>query len=397
MEQISSKQMSNQNDSHKTDNSLPEVAPWPDSVDPMLLLNEISCLIKRFIVCEREVVIAATLWTAMTWFMDVIHVAPIAVITAPEKRCGKSQLLHLMSLMVCRPIPASNITPSALFRSIDQWQPTLLIDEADTFMKDNEELRGIINAGHTRMTAYVIRSVGKDFITKRFSVWSAKAIAGIGKPTDTILDRGIVLELRRKLAHETVDRLRHVDPAVFQNITAKLAIFSQDYSDPVREARPNLPDTLNDRAQDNWEPLLAIASVAGNNWIKLAYNAASKISGDIEQSVSIGVELLADIETVISTIQSNHISTADLLAGLCKDTEKPWATYNRGLQMTPRQLATRLREFRIVSYTIRLPGGTLKGYKFENFADAFARYIPGYGTLSETPSQDTNDGDLAVT
>lgn len=393
MEQVLSKPISNQHISQKTDNSLPEVAPWPDPVEPMLLLNEISCLVKRFIVCEQEVVTAATLWIAMTWFMDVIHVAPIAVITAPEKRCGKSQLLHLMSLMVCRPIPASNISPSALFRSIDQWQPTILIDEADAFMKDNEELRGIINAGHTRLSAYVIRSVGKDFITKRFNVWSAKAIAGIGKPTATIVDRGIILELRRKLAHESVDRLRHVDPTVFQIITAKLARFAQDYSERVRAARPDLPNTLGDRAQDNWEPLLAIASMAGNNWTKLAYNAANKISGNIDPSESIGVELLADIDTVISTVKSTYITTADLLAGLCKDPERPWATYNRGLQMTARQLANLLREFRIVSYTIRLPNvGTLKGYKFENFADAFARYIPGYGTLSETPSQDTNDG-----
>lgn len=362
----------------KNENSLPDVVPWPEPIDPMLLLNEISCLVKRFIVCEHEVVIATTLWAAMTWFMDVIHVAPIAVITAPEKRCGKSQLLHLMSMLVCRPIPASNISPSALFRCIDQWQPTLLIDEADTFMKDNEELRGIINAGHTRNSAYVIRSVGKDFVTKRFNVWSAKAISGIGKPSDTILDRGVTLELRRKLPTEEVDRLRYVDPMVFQNITSKLARFALDYSEHVAAARPSLPDTLNDRAQDNWEPLLSIALMAGNNWIKQAYNAAHKISGDLEQSVSTGVELLVDIETIISTIKATYISTADLLNNLCKDPERPWATYNRGLRMSPRQLATRLREFRIVSYTVRIGESTLKGYKFENFADAFARYIPGY-------------------
>jgi putative DNA primase/helicase len=138
----------------------------------------------------------------MTWFIDVIQVAPLAVITAPEKRCGKSLLLSLFGQLVARPITASNISPAALFRSIDAWNPTLLIDEADAFMKDNEELRGLLNSGHTRDSAYVIRIVGEKFTPTKFNTWGAKALAGIGHVADTLMDRAVILELRRKLPHE---------------------------------------------------------------------------------------------------------------------------------------------------------------------------------------------------
>jgi 5S rRNA maturation endonuclease (ribonuclease M5) len=325
------------------------IEPWHKSINPTELLNEIAATIRRFIVCQNETVTAATLWTAMTWFIDVIQVAPLAIITAPEKRCGKSQMLFLLSRMVNRPVAASNITPAALFRSIDAWQPTLLIDEADTFMRENEELRGLINCGHTRESAYIIRVVGDDHTPKTFFVWSAKALAGIGKLPDTIIDRSITLELRRKLSEEKVERLRHADPAIFKRISAKLARFSQDYSDKIRFAKPELPEVLNDRAQDNWEPLFAIAEIAGSDWMQLAQSAALKLSGEINQPQSMGVELLADIHEIYETQRVDRFSTIDLITSLCKDEEKPWITYNRGKPITPRQIASLLREFRIFS------------------------------------------------
>lgn len=146
------------------------VEPWPESVDPAQLLTAIAECIRRFIVCEPETATTAALWAAMTWFIDVVQVAPLAVITAPEKRCGKSQLLFLLGRLVNRPLTASNISPAALFRAIDAWQPTLLVDEADAFMKENEELRGLINCGHTRDSAYIVRVVGENFTPTKFTM-----------------------------------------------------------------------------------------------------------------------------------------------------------------------------------------------------------------------------------
>lgn len=359
------------------ENSTPfaTVEPWPEKINPSELLNEIAATIRRFIACQKETVTAATLWSAMTWFIEAIQVAPLAIITAPEKRCGKSQLLFLLGRIVNRPLSASNITPAALFRSIDSWQPTLLIDEADTFMRENEELRGLINCGHTRDSAYIIRVVGDDHTPKTFFVWGAKALAGIGKLPDTMMDRSITLELRRKLAEENVERLRHADPQIFKRISSKLARFSQDYADKIRFAKPELPDVLNDRAQDNWEPLFAIAEIAGTEWLQLAQNAALKLSGEAIQPQSMGVELLSDIHEIYESRRVDRFTSTDLIEALCKDDERPWVTYNRGKPITPRQIASLLREFKIVSNTIRMGSITAKGYLYYQFADPFARYL----------------------
>lgn len=374
-----------------------DVDPWPDPIQPAALLSEVADTVVRFIICQPETAHAVALWVAMTWLMDVVQVAPLAIISAPEKRCGKSLLLFLLGRLSYRPLTASNITPAALFRAVDAWRPTLLVDEADAFVKDNEELRGLLNCGHTRDSAYIVRVVGENYTPTRFNVWGAKALAGIGHLADTLMDRAVTLELRRKLPHESVERLRYAEPGLFDDLAAKLARFAEDHRDAVRRARPELPASLNDRAQDNWEPLLAIADVAGGQWPAQARKAALKLSGVDSPTMSIGTELLADIQEVFEHKRVDRISTADLIAALCDDDEKPWATYNRGKPLNPRQLSRRLAEYGIKSTTIRINYGTAKGYLLEWFEEAFSRYLASPPSTSVTASQPSNDGALRVT
>lgn len=362
-----------------------DIEPYPQPIEPAKLLEEVVTTIRRFIVAEPETMTAAALWIASTWFIDVAQVAPLAVITAPEKRCGKSQLLTLIGKLSRRPMTASSISPAALFRSIDAWRPTLLIDETDALLKDNEELRGLLNAGHTRDSAYVIRVVGDDFTPTKFSVWGCKALSGIGHIADTLMDRAVILELRRKLPHEQVDRLRYAEPGLFDGLAAKMARFMVDYSEAVRIARPHLPDELNDRAQDNWEPLLAIADVAGGHWPETARHAALHISGKTDEGAtqSTGVELLTDIAEVFEHTERERITTADLIQELCSDDEKPWATYNRGKPLAPRQLSKKLSGYGIQSKNLKLGYKSVKkGFERSQFDEAFARYTP-------TPSDST--------
>jgi len=371
-----------------------ETDPWLEPVNPAMLLTDIAATIRRFIVCGEEVSHAVALWIAMTWFIDVVQVAPLAVITSPEKRCGKSLLLSLMKRLSARAITASSISPAALFRTIEAWSPTLLIDEADSFMKDNEEMRGLLNSGHTRDSAYVIRTVGDNFTPTKFSTWGAKALAGIGHVADTLMDRAVIMELRRKLAHEKVERIRYAASDLFDNLRAKLARFADDYSDRVRQARPPLPNSLNDRAQDNWEPLLAIAMTASDEWLKIGTAAALKLSGGEGESQTLGTELLSDIQEIFEEKQVDRIATAELIKALCADDEKTWSTYNRGLPIKPRQLANKLKGYGIQSKTIRIGFDTAKGYEKNQFAEAFSRYIPSSPSASVTTSQPTPAKDL---
>jgi len=382
------------------DNDLPfiEVDPWPEPIDPARLLTDIATEIRRFIVCDREISHAVALWVAMTHVIDAVQIAPLAIITAPEKRCGKTLLLTLLGRLVARAIQASSISPAALFRTIDAWGPTLLIDEADAFMKDNEELRGLINSGHTRDSAYVIRTVGESYTPTKFNTWGAKALSGIGHVADTLMDRAVILELRRKMPHEQVDRIRHAEPGLFDDLRAKLARFAEDYSDQVRQARPPLPPSLNDRAQDNWEPLLAIAQVAGGDWLQTGTTAALKLSGSESATQTIGTELLADIKEIFDKKAVGRISTADLIKTLCADDEKPWATYNRGLPIKPRQIANKMKGYGVMSKTIRFNSvDVAKGYEKNQFDEAFLRYIPSTPSVCVTPLQANNHEVLPVT
>jgi putative DNA primase/helicase len=369
-----------------------EVEPYPETIDPAQLLNEVSDTIRLFIVLDAEQAHAAALWCALTWFIDVVEVAPLAIINAPEKSCGKTQLLTVLGRMAYRPLPASNASASALFRAVELWKPTILIDEADTFFRDNAELHGMVNAGYLRGGS-ILRSeaVGDSWEPRNFSVFSAKALAGIALEKhlpDATMSRGIVFNLRRKLSHESVSRLRHSDRDLFASIAEKLARFALDYSQQVRVARPALPDSLSDRDQDNWDGLLAVASCAGDEWLDRTTRAALKLSGAGEAAPSTGNELLADIQTVFEIKKIDRIGSTDLITALCEDEENPWATYNRGKQLSPRQLSTRLKAYSIASKDIRFAAYEVKkGFELSQFADAFARYLSTPLILPQHPQQ----------
>ena len=129
--------------------------------------------------------VALPLWVLGTYVFNLFRIFPMIGLVSPEKRCGKSTVLTLLKALCCKSILASNISTAAIYRVIEAWQPTLLIDEADTFLKDNDEMRGIINSGHTKDTAYVIRTEGDNYEPKKFSTWAPKAIAMIGDMPDT--------------------------------------------------------------------------------------------------------------------------------------------------------------------------------------------------------------------
>ena len=371
-----------------------EVDPHGEPVNGAALLDEIKATVKRFIVCKDDTATAVTLWIAATWFVDVAQVAPIAMITAPEMRCGKSQLLSFMGKLSYRPVQGSSLTSAVVFRMVEKYSPTLFIDEADAFMKDNEEMRLVINGGHTRDSAYIYRTVGDNHEPARFSIWGFKAIAGISasKIAGTITDRSVVLELRRKLDNEQVDRLRYCDPELFTRLASMLARFAEDNREALRECRPVLPGQLNDRQQDNWEPLLAIATVAGGHWLTTATQAALSISGTSSPTVSTSIELLQDIKQAFEERKVDRISTADLLTALFDDTEAPWLTYNRGGKpMTARQLAGRLREFGVHSTTLRIGTVPSKGYSLAQLEDVFSRYLNANVTDTSVTSDFVTD------
>lgn len=368
----------------------PPVEPWPDAVDGCHLLDDIVSAMRRFVVADLPTLRAAALWVVHTWLIDALTVSPIANITAPEMRCGKTVLLSALGRLAYRPMQVANIAPAALFRSIEAWSPTLLIDEVDTFLRENEDARGIINSGFTRDSAFVVRCVGDDHKPTKFTTWGAKALCGIGKIAETLADRSIPLRLRRKSLEERAENLRRSDDAEWAELRSRIASFARDNAVRIADMRPDPIPGLSDRANDCWEPLLSIAETAGGTWPAIARVAASSLHDAEVPALTIGAQLLSDVRDAFG--RRDRMSSVELLAALVADEENPWATWNKGRAMTVKQLAVRLSEYGIRSNTIRMGGTTAKGYRLEQFADAFARYIPiPTHAQSVTSSQSSND------
>jgi hypothetical protein len=272
-----------------------EIERWDEAVDAAALLAELRDTFAQHVILPEHGAAAMALWTLHAWALDAADVSPFLVFSAPEMRCGKSTALALLFRTCPRTTFASNISPAAVFRFIEAYRPTLIIDEADSFVRGSEELRGILNSGHTRDTAFIVRCEGEDHAPKEFSTWAPKAVALIGKLPGTIQDRAIVVPMQRKKPGERVTKLRgREDADRFLVLRRKASRWAEDSLEVLRMARPALPEALNDRAQDHWEPLLAIADLAGGDWPKVARDAALTLSGDAETGASsLSTQLLA--------------------------------------------------------------------------------------------------------
>jgi hypothetical protein len=134
-----------------------EVEPWAEPVDGRALLDALTSVLKRFVVLGRFAAETLALWILHTYGFRLRDVTTYVGVESPQKRCGKTTLLTVLSELVNRPVVASNISSPAFFRVIEEKHPTLMIDEADTVLHRNDELRGILNAGYKRKTAYVVR------------------------------------------------------------------------------------------------------------------------------------------------------------------------------------------------------------------------------------------------
>jgi putative DNA primase/helicase len=244
------------------------VESWPEPVDGAALLDSIEREFRRYIVLPKDADIALALWVLHAWTMDAGDISPFLVLVSPTKRCGKTSVLIILFYLTPKSELASNITASSLFRYIEEVRPTLLIDEADSFVKDNEELRGVLNSGHTKVAANVIRNVeiNGEHKPRRFSTWAAKAIATIRSLADTLEDRSVIITLQRKLRNANVERLRRRDTEEFQKLRSQAARWAADNFGKLVDPNPVVPEVLNDRASDNWRPLLAIADLAGGAW-----------------------------------------------------------------------------------------------------------------------------------
>jgi hypothetical protein len=363
--------------------SIEKTEPWPEPVDTATLLRECGAQICRYVVLVQDHhQTAAVLWAAHCWLYDhgVPTYSPILAPTSAEPDSGKTTLVAVVGRMAPRFSLNIEMTGPSLYRFVDAVKPTLVIDEADDLFVRKSDLKHLINAGWTR-GAKIPRQVNIDgvWVTAYFDPFTPKAIALLGRNLPpTTRSRSIELRMLPKRADEKAEEFKHIDDAEFAVLRRKFARWAADNAAALRAAKPTAPSGLNNRAAMNWTLLLAIAELAGGEWPKRAREAAERLSRSGRQP-SDGVKLLIATKKMFLSSGAKVLASERIVAELIKDPTDIWVDYNRGGNVTQRQVAHLFSAYDIEPGTVHPTGRSNyspQGYKLEQFDDVFARLVP---------------------
>ena len=345
--------------------------PWPEPVDGEILLDELTAAIRQYVVLEDGAAEAIALWIVHTHGLDAFVISPRLAITSAVMRCGKTTLLDILSCLVLRPLAVANVTAAGVFHAVDTTRPTLLVDEGDTFLPKDRALRGILNSGHHRHLAYVVR------VDRTYSTWAAVAIAMIGELPATLADRSIAVRLNRRRADEAISAFRLDKTDELDRLARKVARWVADKMQRFGEADPEIPSALENRNADNWRPLLAIADTAGGEWPARARRIAEFITAASRDSVQPHeIMLLEDIHALFEHRAADRLSSAEMADALAELEGRPWGEGRGAMPISKKAIANLLAPFKIAPLEMRIGGHVLRGYRIGQFEDAFARYLP---------------------
>jgi Protein of unknown function (DUF3631) len=349
--------------------------PWPDPVDSAEVLNQISQTLSRNMVLPVDAADAIALWAAHTHCFQAFSHTPRLHISSPLKQCGKTTLLKILDCLVAKPFRIANVKDKAAFRVVEQFNPTVLIDEADSFICDNEELCDILVTGHERDSC-IIRCVGYEKELRAFDVFSPAVISGIGPIPGVLQDRSISIRLFRAKPGELRQRFDSRNTDHVENLRRKLARLAADHFQRIIDCNPTLPPGAYNRLADNWRPLFAIAEIAGSDWPDRARAAFAALVDQREDDQDLGVMLLADIHQIFTEQGIDRIPSAGLVQALNAMADRPWSEANKDRPVSQVWLARKLAAFDIYPSALRVQEKIGRGYFLTAFRDAFERYLP---------------------
>jgi hypothetical protein len=370
-----------------------------DDASPAALLDDVFAFLGRFVAYPSEHShVAHALWIAHTHMMQAWETTPRIAFLSPEPGSGKTRALEITELLVPRPVSAVNMSPAALFRMVghEDGLPTILFDEIDTVFgpkaKENEELRGLLNAGYRR-GAKTYRCVvsGKKVEVEEIEAFSAVALAGLGDLPDTILTRSVIIRMRRRAPHEQVEPYRRrLHGAEGEGLRDRLAEWAE--STDLADAIPDMPEGIFDRAADVWEALLAVADEAGGEWpVRARVAAVALVALSREERPSLGVMLLSDLKTIFR--DDEVLATVSILERLHNLEESPWGDI-RGKPLDERGLARRLSPYGVKPKVVRIGTSTPRGYSLADLYDVWARYLPPTPADSATSATSATFGSI---
>jgi putative DNA primase/helicase len=375
-----SKRGKKRDDSRPTWAKPAEIAADPVSGDALIV--ELIQVILLFVAIEYQHALVVALWILFTWvFEHRAETNPFLRITSPQPICGKTTLMKLIAKLSRTALPVSSATVSSFVRTMMKERRTLILDEADAFLHDNEKFRNVLDAASDPDFATVALSVKRDdWEPVNIDVFIPIAIASIGtlRRMQTVESRSITIPLKRAKSSElkglTKGRQRTLRIAT-KPFPARCARWAADNHAALTV--PTMPESVSGREQDCWEPLISIADRIGGEIARKARDTMLKMSqarGDADESI--GILLLTDLKLVFA--EAGTLFSKDLCAALSAIEDRPWAEYSNGRSLTPNQLARIIRPFDILPGTVRIGERTSKGYHRKQFEDAFDRYLQSH-------------------
>lgn len=352
------------------------------------ILDAVEAFVYRYVVVSEVQVTASTLWVAHTWTIEAAHATPYLFVTSAEPESGKTRLLEVLRELVRDPLSTMNISDAALFRAIEAKRPTLLFDEVDAIFNtkangNRDDLRALLNAGYRRGELVYRMGGGNNTTLESFAVFGAKALAGLGDLPPTLASRCIRLEMKRRRLDEPVEDFFPEEVAgEAERLRAGLDSWAIAAVETLKATKPLRIDGLRDRTNEVWRPLLAIAELAGGSWPARARRTALGLAADDDDEASYGVRLLGDIRATFAEREAERIATADLIRALAGFEESPWGEWwldpkaDEPTRSAARRLAQLLSPYGIRSNTVRSGDRVARGYKREDFLDAWERFLP---------------------
>jgi hypothetical protein len=374
------------------------IEPWPDPVNGAELLQEIFGQLQRFFIVDDNGYAVICLHVVLAYCWDLFFKLPILRLKSPEKRCGKSTALDVIERLVVRPLLTVSVSPAGLYRIIEKFHPYVIVDEADSFGKENDELRVIVNGGYERGRP-AIRINKETLEPEFFDTFGCKVLASIGPLHETNEDRSIIINMQRKSRGIEVEELCDVAPEIFVDLRRKIVRWVIDNRDKIQSTRLARPKSLVDRVWNKWRPLLTIAHVVGGIWPAECLKAAIAIAGASDEERSTRIEVLIRIraaskkkDKVIKAgkDQADFLPTDEIITHLNSDKEAPWADWQKGDQkgITTKKLSGLLKPFGIKSVYPRTVGGRSHGYWLKDFKESFESYLPAEDEPEKEPEDD---------
>lgn len=348
----------------------------------MSVVDDLVDFIDRFVVMRKEQTLIVALWVIHTYCLDAFEQTPYLTVTSPEKQCGKSRLLEVLEVVVNRPWQAILPSEAVAYRTIELRVPTLLLDEVDTIFSPktadkHEGLRALLNAGHRRGSK-VPRCVGTSQEIAEFSVFCPKVLAGIGALPDTIADRSVPIRLERKTRDEKVERflIREVTEHAGA-IKEQIAGFVEAHLDALEGNYPQMPEELSDRMQEGTEGLVAIADLLGCGEDARVALVTLLTEERLDSHETMRMRLLHDLFEIFDAHLDGEVgmATDHVLDHLKQLEESPWRNYY-GRYLNARDLAGLLKNYGVVSGSMRLTDGVRRGYKRDDLYAVWERYAP---------------------